>query len=483
VTPFRRSAGAAAGLLALLAVPSGCGTDAVPGGPTPVARARPNFVVIVADDMAYGLFGAGRRFPFLQLPNLERLAAQGVQFERAFVTTSLCSPSRASILSGLYAHAHGVTVNEGVELSSGTPTFPQILHDAGYRTAFVGKWHMNGSYDGPRPGFDHWVSFRGQGTYDDPLLNVDGQRVRRTGYITDVLTDYAVDWLEAAPPEPLLLVLSHKAVHDPFAPALRHRAALPGAWMPEPASYRDSFEDKPAWQRRYARCGGTAAAYANCPDPLPAALSRWAWSGDDPRRVDYLRTLLALDDSVGSVLAALERRGLDRSTYVLFISDNGFFLGEHRLGDKRLAYEEALRIPLVVAGPGLSPRTASAMALNVDVAPTLLDLAGLAVPASMQGRSLAGVLRGQAPSVRDAFLYEYAPDAYLPVVPAIVALRTSSQKYVTYPGRPAEYELYDLAADPGEVTNLADRPEWQARRAELQQRLDRMLSETGAAVQ
>ena len=472
-------AGAASLSALLLAGAAGCGGGTPARATPPTAPvARPNFVVVIADDMAYGLFGAGRRLPFLQLPNLERLAAQGVQLDRAYVTTSLCSPSRASILSGLYTHKHGVTVNESVELSPEVPTFPQLLHDAGYRTAFVGKWHMDASTDAPRPGFDHWVSFRGQGVYDDPVLNVDGRVVNSRGYVTDLLTDYALEWLNGQPPEPFLLILSHKAVHQPFEPAPRHANALGGAWLPEPPNYRDDFENKPSWQRRYARCGGTPAAYANCPDPLPMMLPRWPWSGDDTNRLDYLRAALALDESVGSVMSALERSGRDRNTYLLFLSDNGYFLGEHRLGDKRLAYEESLHVPMVMKGPDLSPRVVTSMALNIDVAPTLLDLAGLGVPMSMQGKSLAGVLRGQTPSVHDAFLYEYDPDSRLPVIPAIVALRTASQKYVTYPGRASECELYDLQADPGEVTNRCDQPEWRARRAELQARLDQILAET-----
>jgi N-acetylglucosamine-6-sulfatase len=468
--------GAACGLLALSA---GCGGAAPPTSGSP-PLARPNLVVIVADDMAYGLFGAGRRFPFLQLPHLERLAAQGVQFDRAFVTTSLCSPSRASILSGLYAHTHGVTVNETVDLPPDVPTFPQLLRGAGYRTALVGKWHMDAGNDSPRPGFDHWVSFRGQGVYDDPVLNVNGRSVTRTGYTTDLLTEYAVDWLSRTASEPFLLVLAHKAAHAPFTPADRHAAQLAEASFAEPASFRDTFADKPAWQRRYARCGGTAAAYASCPDPLPASLAPWGWSGRDRSRLDYMRTLMALDDSVGAVLAAIEARGLGPSTYVVFISDNGFFLGEHRLGDKRLAYEEALRVPLVVSGGGLAARRVGAMALNLDVAPTLLELAGAAVPPAMQGRSLVGVLRGSSGGVRDSFLYEYAHDRHIPVVPAILALRTQSQKFVTYPGRPGEYEMYDLASDPGEMANVCDRPGWEATRADLQRRLDQLLAETGA---
>jgi N-acetylglucosamine-6-sulfatase len=467
---------------AVTALALGCG-GASPTGGSPPPR-RPNFVVIVADDMAYGMFGAGRRFSFLQLPHLERLAAQGVQFDRAFVTTSLCSPSRASLFSGLYAHTHGVTVNETVDLAPDVATFPQVLRSTGYRTALVGKWHMDAGNDGPRPGFEHWVSFRGQGVYQDPLLNVNGLPVRRAGYTTDILTEYAVDWLaQQSPSQPFMMVLAHKAAHAPFTPAARHEAHLAEASLPEPPSYRDSFTDKPAWQRRYARCGGTAAAYVNCPDPLPATLPPWAWSTRDDAKLDYMRTLIALDDSVGAVMAALERGGQASNTYVVFTSDNGFFLGEHRMGDKRLAYEEALRVPLVIGGAGLGARRVGSMALNLDLAPTVLELAGAPVPAAVQGRSLAGVLRGTAGGVRDAFLYEYAPDRHLPVIPRILAVRTQALKYVTYPDRPGDCEMYDLSADPAEVANLCDRPGWEGARADLQRRLDALLAETNGPPQ
>lgn len=456
----------------------GCGSS--PVGSTPAAAPRPNFVVIIADDMAYGLFGPSHRFPFLALPNLQGLATRGVVFDNAFVTTSLCSPSRATLLSGLYAHTHGVVVNESVELPASVATYPQILQHAGYETAFVGKWHMDASTDAPRPGFDYWLSFRGQGVYEDPLLNENGRAVQRYGYITDLLTEYAVNWLRQPRTRPFLLILSHKAPHNPAVPAERHAAALADTTLPEPVSFTDSYEGKPAWERRYARCGGTPAAFAQCPDPQPDRIPPWPWSARDGARLQYLRTLLALDDSVGSVLSTLDGQGLARSTYVVFLSDNGLFLGEHRLGDKRLAYEESMRIPLVIGGADLTPRRVSATALNLDLAPTALDLAGVPVPAQMQGLSLAKLLRGQPATPRDAFLYEYDEESFLPVVPDILAVRTGSRKYVTYPGRPSDIELYDLLSDPNEMRNLAGRPEWAAEQVDLRQRLDRLLVETGA---
>jgi N-acetylglucosamine-6-sulfatase len=471
-------------LLGLLSTFPGCGGGAAAPTSTPAATpvqgSRPNFVVVIADDMAYGLFGPGRRVPFLSLPNLEALAARGVSFDKAFVTTSLCSPSRATLLSGLYAHSHGVVVNEMVDLPATVTTYPMLLQRAGYETAFVGKWHMDASTDMPRPGFDYWLSFRGQGVYFDPVLNENGHVMNRPGYITDLLTDFAVRWLGQPRSKPFLLILSHKAPHQPAQPAPRHAAMLADAAVPEPASFDDTFDGKPAWQRRYVRCGGGPTAFARCPDPQPAAIPPWPWPAQDPDRLDYLRTLLAVDESLGRVISTLSAQGLSRSTYVVFLSDNGLLFGEHRLGDKRLAYEESIRIPFVVAGVDLAPRHVDSMVLNLDFAPTILDLAGVAVPAEMQGRSLARLLRAEGPGVHDSFLYEYSSESFLPVVPDIQAVRTAARKYVTYPGGGGDDELYDLATDPTEMRNLAERPEWAPTRTDMREQLQRLLRQTGA---
>ena len=465
--------------MSLLASLAACGGPAA--APTAVdTRARPNFVVIIADDMAYGLFGPGKRFPFVNLSNLEALSTRAAFFDRAMVTTSLCSPSRATLLSGLYAHKHGVPGNESTDISPDIPTYPQILRATGYETAYVGKWHMDATTDMPRPGFDYWLSFRGQGVYVNPVLNENGKSFTRTGYITDLLTEYATNWIRRPHSKPFVLILGHKAPHEPAEPAARHAAAFADVALPEPASFEDPYEDKPAWQRRYARCGGGPTAFVRCPDPQPDSLPPWPWPPRDEGRLDYLRSLLAVDESVGNVMSALASQDLTRNTYVVFLSDNGLFLGEHRLGDKRLAYEESLRIPLVIAGPDVSVRRLGTMALNLDLAPTILDLAGVTVPSDMQGLSLARLLRGGSPVLRDSFLYEYDTEAPFPVVPDIRAIRTQSRKYVSYPGLPSDDELYDLATDPTETVNLAHRLEWAATRADMRQQLDHLLTETGA---
>jgi len=430
--------------------------------------------------MAYGLFGPGRRIPGFSLPNLEGLAGRGAFFDRAFVTTSLCSPSRATILSGLYAHTHGVMVNETTDVPDSVMTYPEVLRGAGYETAYIGKWHMDSSTDMPRPGFDYWLSFRGQGVYLDPVINENGKVTQRTGYITDMLTSYAVTWLRQPHNRPFLLVLSHKAPHQPAIPAARHAAALADLAVPEPASFDDSLASKPAWQRQYVRCGGGASALARCPDPQPPDVPPWSWDAKDADRLDYLRALLGVDESVGTVLSTLSAQGMARSTYIVFLSDNGLLMGEHRMGDKRVAYEESMRIPLVITGAEVAARRVDATVLNLDLAPTILELAGASVPMQMQGRSIVRLLRGENAPVHYSFLCEYASESFLPVVPDMQGIRTSSRKYVTYPGTSAGDELYDLVSDPTEMRNLAAAPEWAATRNDLRQQLDRLLQQTGA---
>ena len=479
-----RSLGRALGAGIALSVVSACGSSSPssstsPPATTPAAT-RANFVVIIVDDMAHDLYGPGHRFPFFAMPNLDRLASRGVIFDRAFVTTSLCSPSRASMLSGLYTHSHGIYTNQSGDIPTSIVTYPMVLQQAGYRTAFVGKWHMDSTTDAPRPGFDYWVSFKGQGVYEDPVMNENGTEVKRTGYITDLLTDYAVNWLKTGrSSNPFLLILSHKAPHEPFHPAPRHVGAFADAALPEPTSFQDPYLDKPPWQRRYAMCGGTTADLSHCPDPPPPMLPPWGWPAHDATRLDYLRTLLAVDDGVGTVVSTLDGLGLTQSTYVLFISDNGMFLGEHRLGDKRLMYEDSIRVPLLIAGGGAVPERSSSLVLNIDLAPTILQLAGAPVPGGMQGRSLAGLVRHEATSVRDSFLYEYFTDSLIPGVPPMLGVRTASWTYVTYPGLAQGDELYDLGRDPDELTNLADVAAQAGTRSEMRGQLERLLASTG----
>ena len=402
-------------------------------------------VFILVDDLRYdALSHLGH--PFLETPNIDRLAQNGLLFENAFVTTSLCSPSRASILSGQYAHKHRVLDNS-TDLEPGVATFPVALNDAGYNTAFVGKWHMGGQSDSPRPGFDRWVSFPGQGRYYGQRLNVDGEPVEQDGYITDVLTQYAVDFIESVDEEPFLLYLSHKAVHSPFAPAARHLGSYAGKTYPHPASMANTdqnYHGKPAWVRA----------------------QRMSWHGVDGMFnqtvdfdqfvLDYSETVRAVDDSVGEVVAALDRQGLLDSTLLVFTSDNGFQFGEHGLIDKRTMYEASIRVPLIVFCPELieSGRTDPRLITNVDFAPTFIEAAGADLPDSIQGRSFLGLLDGDVDSWRDAFLYEYFWERMFPQTPTVLGVRTDRHTLMKYHGIWDRYELYDLVADPDETHNL-----------------------------
>ena len=430
-----------------------------------------NVVLILSDDHRYDFMGfMPEAPPFLRTPALDRMAAGGAHLRNAFVTTSLCSPSRASILTGRYAHRHGVVDNQRA-VPPGTRFFPQDLQAAGYETAFVGKWHMGSASDEPRPGFDHWVSFRGQGDYENPTLNVNGIRGQVEGYTTDILTDHAVDWLQRERDRPFFLYLSHKAVHGPFTPAPRHRGAYAGVEPDYPASIAPTdanYRKKPKWvyEQRYGWHGVNYMSHGR--------------EDFDTRYRRYSETLLALDESVGRVLDALAETGLDSSTVVIYMGDNGYSLGEQGLVDKRQMYESSIRIPMLAWAPGLiEPGTnVDEMVANIDVAPTFLDLAGASPAMDMDGRSFAPLLRGRAIPWREALLYTYYWEWNYPHTPTTLGVRTDRWKYVFYYGLWDLNELYDLEADPEERRNLIDEPEHAERVAAMRDRLFDMLEAT-----
>jgi len=378
-------------------------------GKEPAPPRRPNVVFVLIDDMRWDVMSSAGH-PFVKTPNLDRIAAQGVRFTNAFVTTSLCSPSRASFLTGTYAHTHGVRVNGRMELDPSMPTFPQLLRDAGYETAFVGKWHMIPDPN-PRPGFDYWLSFPGQGVYRDPDLNENGRDIKRKGYITDLLTEYAVAYLARPRSKPFCLFLSHKAMHSEFIPADRHKRLYEDVDLLAPPSQQDDLRGKPRWQREVQLRGKRLKSPAP-PGGIPDAVQPkdWEMAGRRARlRMNWHRTLAAVDEGMGRVLETLKKSGVADDTVIIFAGDNGFFLGEHGRDDKRYAYEESIRIPLVISGPGVKPRgkQASQLVLNIDLAPTILDLAGVKIPSSMQGRSLEPLLAGKKTRWRTSLAYKY----------------------------------------------------------------------------
>jgi N-acetylglucosamine-6-sulfatase len=459
----------------------------LPGG-----KAR-NIVLILTDDHRHDALGfAGH--PFLKTPHLDALARGGAHLRNAFVTTSLCSPSRASILTGLYAHRHRVIDNNN-PVPPGLTFFPQYLQQAGYETAFVGKWHMGSDSDAPQPGFDQWVSFKGQGTYwpNPNGLNVNGQHVAQKGYITDELTDYAVDWLDARSGEkPFLLYLSHKAVHTDllpdekqqgkllvpgvegrigFVPAPRHagRYANEPFTAPESMAFTPrNYADKPMWvQNRRNSRHGIDVPFGNKVE-IPTIYRQ------------YMETLLAVDDSVGRVLEALRRKKVLDSTLVIYMGDNGYAWGEHGMTDKRSAYDESMRVPLIVHCPELikAGTEVRQMVANIDLAPTILEAAGLEFPRSLDGRSFLPLAQGRSIPWRDKLLYEYYWEWNFPMTPTLHAIRTDRYKYIRPYGVWDVEELYDLEKDPQEITNLFGDPQHQRTAKELKQQMFQLLKET-----
>lgn len=445
--------------------------------PRRVEGAKPrNVVFILSDDHRYDAMSfMGHQFA--ETPRMDAMAREGVHLKNALVTTSLCSPSRASILTGLYTFRHRVIDNNRL-VPSGTQFFPQYLQKAGYATAYIGKWHMGGETDAPRPGFDHWVSFRGQGHYYAPnpdyTLNVNGERVKQRGYITDELTDYAVDWLETrkSDDQPFFLYLSHKAVHANFTPAERHEGAFDDKPFQKPDTQFLTTEDartKPRWLRD----------------------QRNSWHGVDfPYHSEldveryykrYCEALSAVDDSIGRVMDKLKEMGIYEDTLVIYTGDNGFMFGEHGLIDKRVAYETSIRVPMLMQCPNLfeGGTVVDEVVANIDIAPTVMEAMGLAKPPHMDGASFLQLAAGADVPWRENFLYVYYWEKNFPQSPTVFALRGDRYKYITYYGLWDADELYDLQADPHEQRNLIFDPEHRRTANEMEAELYSMMDELG----
>ena len=380
-----------------------------------------NVIFILTDDQRYDALGFLHGQAFLQTPHMDALARRGVYLPNAYVTTALCSPSRASILTGRYAHRHRVVDNDS-PIPPGLVFFPQYLQRAGYETAFVGKWHMGGPIDDPQPGFDHWVSFKGQGSYlpSKDGLNVDGRRVPQKGYITDELNNYALDWLQSRRGDkPFFLYLSHKAVHAEFIPAERHRGRYAGEKFVPPLTMNpENVRGAPAWVRNQRN------SWHGVDFPYHGVLD----IAEYYRR--YAETLLAVDEGIGQIVELLRRKGVLDSTLIFLMGDNGFAFGEHGLIDKRTAYEESMRVPLLVQCPELfrGGTVVGEVVANIDIAPTILEAAGLRAPDDMDGRSFLPLAEGRRAPWRDHLLYEYYWEWAFPHTPTIYALRGDQYK-------------------------------------------------------
>ena len=448
------------------------------------APRRPNVLVILTDDMRWDAIGAVQReqggqalFPWFKTPNMDRLAAEGARFANAFVTTSLCSPSRATLLSGQYAHRHKV-LNNFTDYPNALPGYPRRLKEAGYETAYIGKWHMGEDDDRQRPGFDYWMSHKGQGNYFDNEFNVNGQRKVFKGYYTTVVTDAAVQWLGRPHEKPWLMVLGQKAPHGgPIVPEPKFEHAFDGETVIKPANAESyhAADGKPAWlEQCYTTWHGLGGPLYGQKD-----------YGKFVRA--YLGCIASLDESLGQIYATLQSTGQLDNTVLIFTSDNGFVLGEHGRVDKRTAYEESLRVPLLVRYPrAVKPGTVvREMVLNLDLAPSIVDLCGVEPLPQADGRSWKPLLNNKPSGWRTSFFYEYNYEAQFPYTPNVRAIRTAEWKYIHYPhgdGSPDRHkaELYDLRQDPLERRNLIDDPAHAGRVRELKAQLQALMKKHGA---
>lgn len=443
-----------------------------------VAAQRPNIVFIMSDDhAAHAISAYGSRVN--QTPNFDRLAANGARFENCFAANSICSPSRATILTGKYSHLNGVPTFNRFDGSQ--PTVAKYLHEAGYHTGMIGKWHL-----GSEPtGFDSWTILPGQGAYHDPaFISPEGRRVIK-GYASEIITDLAIDFLANRPADkPFFLMCHHKAPHRPWEPSLRYKDEFSKRHIPEPATLHDNYQGRADAIRECQQKVATDLTRRDLKLEPPTGLTgpqRNQWLGVKPTEVeietdgkkitltgaelvawkyqrylqDYLACVQSVDDSVGRILDWLDSHDLARNTIVIYTSDQGFFLGDHGLYDKRFMYEESIKMPFLIRGPGVKPgSTIHAMAVNVDFAPTFMDLAGLVIPPDMQGHSLVPLLNGQTPTDwRTSFYYRYYHDPGDHNTRAHYGIRTTSHKLI-YFWKKDQWELYDLVKDPEELHNI-----------------------------
>ena len=411
-------------------------------------KGRPNFIFILTDDQRHDAMGcAGNKL--IHTPNIDSLAARGVRFEKAFVTLSICSPSRAACLTGRYGSANGVTSVPGT-LNTDERTICHYLKDAGYRTGMVGKWHLGNSP--AECGFDSAEFFVSNGTYYNRKVLAGGRKITAKGYIEDYNAQKAVEFLTESS-SPFMLWLCTQVPHMDHTfdwPAREETLAKYDLnRMPVPETWRDDLKGKPAY----------LAQNRNRKQAL-----RYGYDKKENIRRHFQRYYAAItqmDAALGRVLDAVDRLGLRDNTYILFMGDNGWFMGEHGFTSKVLPYEESIRVPMIVAGPGIEHRVDSNLILNIDLAPTILELAQVGVPENMHGSSLVPLLRGKDVNWRRSFLYE-APTSSLGSRP-LLALRTHRYKFVqTFdidePQRVVFEELYDLELDPAEMSNVIDEP-------------------------
>jgi arylsulfatase A-like enzyme len=455
---------------------------------------RPNIVMILTDDHASHAIGAYGSV-VNDTPRIDEIAQNGWRLDNCFATNALCSPSRASILTGTYSHVNGVTTLM-TPIDASQPTFITQLQEAGYRTAIVGKWHM-GDGEGHDPqGFDYWDVLIEQGEYFDPsLLSKNGLRTV-PGYATDIITDLSMNWVDSLEgDDPWCVLIYHKAPHRPWEPDETHAGMYSGA-IPVPATFDDDYSTRTSSARRAAMRIAENLNQEDLKEALPEGLDyeRAALWKYQRFMEDYLACVASVDDNVGRVIDWLRKRGDFDDTLLMYTSDQGFFLGEHGWFDKRLMYEESLRMPFVLSYPRKleAGRSLEGIVTNVDVAQTILDASGVAHHPRMQGRSFWPAMIQQNDTTREGMYYRYwEHDDAFHRAPAHYGYRDHRYKLIYFyndgmglPGTgpfvyPAEWELYDLQVDPQEIHNFYNHPEYVEIRAELKLKLSRAQAEVG----
>ena len=438
------------------------------------AADRPNILFIMTDDhAAHAISCYGSKVN--ETPNLDRLAKSGVRFTNAFVTNSICTPSRATLLTGKYSHLNGVPVFNNFD--GAQQNVAKLLQSAGYHTGVIGKWHL-----GSDPtGFDRWIILPGQGVYNNPAFLTPAGRLTVNGYVTDIITDLGTEWLDTRPKDkPFFLLLHHKAPHREWTPSEKYRAEFSKKTIPEPPTLFDKYDSRPAAlpenKQTIARDLNRNDLKMDPPNDIAGdALTRWKYQ----RYIqDYLACVQSVDDSVGKVLDYLDTHDLAKNTLVIYTTDNGFFLGDLGLYDKRFMYEPSLRVPLIARGPGVKAGTVTdSFALNIDYAPTFLAAAREKIPADIQGRSLIPILHGAPPADwRTAMYYRYYHDPGHHNTRAHLGIRTTTHKLIHYWKKDA-WEMFDLTTDPQEQHNLANDPAQAPKLAELKTQLASLKKE------
>jgi len=505
-------------LCVLVLALSGCGTEKSKTDQGPVPAQRPNIIYIMTDDhtrQAISAYGS----VINKTPNIDRIARDGMRFDNCFVTNSICAPSRATILTGKYSHLNGVTDNIK-DFDGSQQTYPKILQAAGYETAMIGKWHLKSA----PTGFDYWEILPGQGQYYNPDFIKNGDTVRYTGYVTDIITDKAIDWLDQRNTDkPFLLVYQHKAPHRKWLPGPDHLTLYNDQEIPIPETFFDKYEGRGTaareqelhimndmqleWdnknftfdeleamkegyaKRMYTRMNEQqrkdwADAYYPEIEAFRAAnlqgedLAKWKYQR---YMKDYLRCVASVDDNLGRLLDYMDSTGLSQNTVVVYTSDQGFYLGEHGWFDKRFMYEESFSTPLIIKWPGVvAPGSVNTdLVSNLDFAETFLDIAGLPIPEDMQGQSMLPLLQSENTDWRESVYYHYYEYPGVHAVKRHYGVRTNRYKLIHFYYDIDEWELYDLKNDPSELQNVYEDPEYLEIRAEMHQELEKAMVKYG----